>query len=240
MAFEDLREQLKERASETLAKVQESGAYNTLRENYESQTPTVQKAITIGGIVFAVFFVLMFPYAYISSGSDSLTAFEENRELIQGLLRASRSANEAPPLPPPLSPDTLRSSVERIVRDNGLLPDQTAPLADIPQDVYKSYAPGGVLHTAVDIPLKKLNLMQVIEIGNFLQNGLGPGIKLMGVEVVQSAGQTHYYDMNLQVVSFGIPSLAGGDEGDAAPAGGARGKGKGAAGSKSSGDEDFE
>lgn len=239
MAFEDLREQLKDRVSEALAKIQESSAFNTLRERYESQTPTGQKLITAGGIVFAVLFVLMIPYSYISSGSDSLVAFEENRELIQGLLRASRSASEPPPLPPPMSTDTLRTSIERMVREQGLLPDQTAPIENVPPDVNKGFAPAGVLHTAVAVPLKKLNLNQVIEIGNYLQNGLGPGTKLMGIDIVQSAGQTHYYDMILQVVSFGIPSLGGGDD-EGGTATGPKGRPRGGATQKPADEEGFE
>jgi hypothetical protein len=30
----------------------------------------------------------------------------------------------------------------------------------------------------------------------------------MGVDIVQSAGQTHYYDVILKVVNFGLPQLA--------------------------------
>lgn len=236
MAFEDLREQLKERVTEALSKLQESSAYNTVREKYESQTPNRQKMILAAAGFFAALFVFMFPYSYISSGSDSLNQFEENRRLIQGLLRASRSANEAPPLPPPLSADTLRSSIERMVRENGLLPDQTSPVENVPGEVHKAFTPAGVLQTAVAVPLKKLNVEQVIEVGNLIQNGLGPGIKLMGIDVVQSAGQTHYYDMILQVVSFGMPAITGGGGEEEAPTGGKKSKG----GSKRPADSDAE
>lgn len=235
MAFEELREQMQERVSEMLAKVQESSAFNQIREQYESQTPVAQKAIVAVAGFFAFLFVMMFPYAYISSGSDSLIAFEENRELIQGLLRASRSANEPPPLPPPMSADTLRGSVERMVKENGLLPEQTLPVENLPPDAFKGNAPKGVLHTGVKVPLAKLNVTQVIEVTNYLQNGLGAGIKLMGIEVSQSAGQTHYYDMVLQIVSFGIPALDAGVD-DAPPAKG----GRGGAAKKPADEEGFE
>lgn len=206
MAFEELREQLKDRAAEAMAKIQETSAYNTARERYESQTPAVQKAITLGGVGLAIFVVLMFPYSYISSGSESLTQFEENRELIQGLLRASRSAKEPAPLPPPVSPDTLKSSVDRVLRDAGLLPDQVGLIEGIPESVIKDLAPAGVIPTGVVARMKKLNLSQVIEIGNFLQN-MGPGMKLLAAEVLQSAGTTHYYDYTVQIVQFGLPTF---------------------------------
>lgn len=206
MAFEDLRERLKEQASEALAKIQETSAFNTLRERYESQTPPVQKAITVAGVAFIILFISSCPMSYISSSSDNLAAFEENRELIQGLLRASRSAKEPSPLPAPMTYDSLRSSVDMVLRQNGLLPDQVGEMNSIPESEIKSLAPAGVIVTGVAATLKKLNLQQVIELGNIVQN-MAPGVKLLGLDVHQSAGTTHYYDMILRVASFGLPVL---------------------------------
>ena len=92
MAFEGLQDQLKEKWAELSASVQESPAFNNLREQFESQTPLVQKAIVIGGSLFAVFMAIyLLPDSYISSSSAYMEQYEENRELIKGLLKASRS-----------------------------------------------------------------------------------------------------------------------------------------------------
>lgn len=213
MAFEDLREQLKDRASEALAKLQETSAYNTLRERYESQTPPVQKAMIAGGLALAAFIVLSFPMSYISSSSDALAQAEENRELIQGLLHASRSAKEPSPLPPPMSVDTLKSNVERVLRENGLLPDQIGQMNPIPEQATAGLAPAGVVTTGLAVMVKKLNVQQVLDIGNLIQN-MAPGTKLIGADVFQSAGTTHYYDMTLQILNFGLPTIS--EEPDAA------------------------
>lgn len=207
MAFEDLREQLKDRASEALAKLQESSTFNTLRERYESQTPPVQKAVVAGGVAFAILIVLWLPMSYLSSGSDQISAAEENRELIKGLLRASHSASEPPPLPPPMSADTLKSSVERVLRENGLLPDQIGIMNPIPESANGNFAPAGVVTTGLAVQLKKLNVAQILEIGNLVQN-MAPGTKLIGADVIQSSGTTHYYDMVLQILHFGLPTMS--------------------------------
>lgn len=206
MAFEDLRERLREQASEALAKIQETSAFNTLRERYESQTPPVQKAITLGGVALVLLFLSSCPMSYINSSSEYLTAFEENRELIQGLLRASRTAKEPPPLPPPMTSDSLRSSVDSTVRQSGLLPDQVGDMNAIPDGELRGLAPPAVVVSGLAATLKKLNLTQVIELGNLVQN-LAPGVKLLGIDVSQSAGTDHYYDMVLKVVSFGLPPV---------------------------------
>ncbi len=70
-------------------------------KKFESQTPTVQKAIVIGGIALLALFLLSFPMGYLSTSGDNMAGFAENRRLIQGLFACSRSAKEAAPLPPP-------------------------------------------------------------------------------------------------------------------------------------------
>jgi hypothetical protein len=206
MAFEDLKEQLREQASEALAKIQETSAFNSLRERYESQTPPVQKAITLAGIGLFILFLSSCPMSYISSSSETLAQFEENRELIQGLLRASRSAKEPPPLPPPMSSDSLKGTIDGVLRQAGLLPDQIGEMNAIPDGELKGLAPAGVLTAGLAVQIKKLNLQQVIELGNLVQN-MAPGTKLLGLDVVQSAGTSHYYDMILRVINFGLPAF---------------------------------
>lgn len=206
MALENLRDQLREQMNEAWAKIQETSAYNTLRERYESQTPEAQKGIVAGAIAVGVLIVLSLPMSYISSSSDSLAAFEENRELIFGLLKAARSAKDPAPLPPPTTPDQLRSQIENLLRNNGIIQDQRGEMQDIPEDLLKRGLPPGVVPTGLAVQIKKLNLTQVLEIGNMIQ-GMSPGTKLLGLDIVQSAGQTHYYDIMARVVSYGIPSF---------------------------------
>jgi hypothetical protein len=203
MAFEGLRDQLKEQWADLSAKIQESSAYNSLRENFESQTPSVQKAILIGGAVLLAMILLSFPYGYLSDSSDNMTQFEENRELIQGLLGASRTAKEAAPLPPPIDSESLKSLVERTLHQEKLVPEQIGDIQAIPGRPAPDLAPAAVVQNGVAAQIKKLNVKQVVDIANAFQN-LGNGTKLIGLDIVQTAGQTHYYDMIVRIVNFGL------------------------------------
>ncbi|MBX3022403.1 MAG: hypothetical protein KF799_12085 [Bdellovibrionales bacterium] len=218
MAFEGLQENLKERWAELSAKVQESSAFNTLRERFESQTPPVQKAIVIGGAALAALFLLSFPLGYLSTASDNMMQFEENRQMIQGLLRASRISKEASPLPPPLDPGMLRSQVERVLREKQLVPEQMGEMAPLPgTPANAALAPASVVQNGLAAQIKQLTLNQIVDIANSFQNQ-GPGTKLIGFDIVQTAGQTHYYDLILRVVNFGLPAVA--DSGPPGPGGG--------------------
>lgn len=233
MAFEAQKEQLKEQWAELSAKIQESSAFNNLREKFESQTPNVQRGIIVGASILVVLFLLSFPYGYYSASEDYMTQFEENRGLIKGLLKASRSAKTPSPLPTPLDEGNLRGRVDAIMRSNRLMPDQIGEIAAVPQGAVKD-VPSTVIQTGVAVQIKRLNLKQMVGLTTQFQN-MGAGTKLIGLDIVQSAGQTHYYDMIVKIVNFGLPQIA--DAGPEEPATKGKGKGKKAPAKK---DEDVE
>lgn len=206
MAFEGLRDKLKEQWADLSAKIQESSAFNTLRETFESQTPPVQKAIIGVGCALAVLFVLSFPYGYLSQSDEYMTIFEENRVLIQGLLRASRAAKEPSPLPADGSSDSIKSRVDNILRENQLIPEQIGEMQPLPDSPAKDLAPPAVRQAGLTVQLKKLNLRQVVAVNVAFQN-MGLGIKLIGLDIVQSADQTHYYDVVARIVAFSLPQI---------------------------------
>ncbi len=214
MAFENLKDQLKEQWGELSGKIQESTAYNNLRERYESLTPTAQRGILIGASVLAVLCLLYFPYGYYSASQDTMAQFEENRALIKGLLRASRSAKTPSPLPPPMDNGSLRGRVDAVMRTNRLLPEQIGEMSDIPAGAMKDI-PASVIQTGVAVQIKKINVKQMTALSAQFQN-MGSGTKLMGLDIVQSTGQTHYYDMIVKIVNFGLPQVA--DSGPEEPA----------------------
>jgi hypothetical protein len=206
LAFEGLKEKLKDFWADLSSKIQENPTFNNLRERFESQTPTVQRAIIYGGAALVVLMLLSFPWSYISESQDLLSQFEDNRGLIQGLLRASRSVKEPPPLPPPMPADMLRVRIDGIIRENRLNPDQIGEIANLPDKPSKDLAPAVVVQTGLAVQLKRLNLDQIMAISHAFQT-MGPGTKLMGLDVNQSAGQTHYYDMIARVVNFALPEV---------------------------------
>lgn len=204
MALEVVREKLKDALADLSSKIQENSAFNNLREKFEGQPPTVQRAILAGIAFMAFLFLISFPWSYISESQDHMTYFEENRGLIQGLLRASRAAKEPSPLPAPIGADTLKSFVQSALTENRLIPDQIGDMQADPGKPAKDLAPAVVVQSGLNVQLKKLNLDQVIALSHKFQT-LAPGTKLMGLEIIQTAGQTHYYDMVAHIVNFGLP-----------------------------------
>lgn len=217
MALEGLKEKLKDSWSDLSSKIQEQSWFNNMREKFEEQTPPIQRAIITGAIVIASLVLLYFPYGYISSSQNYMEVFESNRILIQGLLHASRAAKEPSPLPPPLPADQLKQKVESALRENRLVPEQIGEIANLPDKPVQGFVPDAVIQTGLAVQAKKLNVNQLVAVNLSLQN-LGPGIKLMGVDIVQSTGQSHYYDMVARVVAFGLPQMN--FEADAGPGAG--------------------
>lgn len=211
MAFERTKEQLKDNWADLSSKIQENSAFNNLREKFEAQSPTIQRAIVSGGSALFVLFMISFPWAYISESMNYITEFEDNRGLIQGLLRASRSAKEPSPLPAPIGSDVLKGRVDAIVKESRLIPDQVGEMQALPDKPAKDLAPDVVIQTGLAVQLKSLNLEQVIALSHQFQT-MGPGTKLMGLDIVQSPRQSHYYDMIARVVSFALPAMASLDE----------------------------
>lgn len=206
MALERLTEQLKDQWADLSGKIQENSTFNNVREKFEAQSPAVQKAILAGLAILVFLFLISFPWGYISDAQDHMAEFEDNRQLIQGLLHASRAAKEPSPLPPPISPDMLRARIEGVLKDNRLIPEQIGEMQPMPDKPAKDFAPPVVVQTGLAVQLKNLNLDQIMVLSHELQS-MSPGIKLMGVDIVQAAGQSHYYNMNARVVAFGLPAM---------------------------------
>jgi hypothetical protein len=212
LAFEGLKEQLKDNWADLSSKIQENSTFNNLREQFEAQSPNVQKAIIAAAGVLLALFLISFPWGYISESQSNMALFDDNRSLIQGLLHASRAAKEPSPLPPPVTGEMLRSRVDMVIKENRLVPDQVGDMQAMPDRPAKDLAPPVVLQSGLAVQLKKLNLDQVVALSHEFQQ-LGPGTKLMGIDIVQTAGQSHYYDMIVRIVNFALPPMGSFEEG---------------------------
>ncbi len=206
MAFEELRDRIKDQAAELWSGIQETSAYNSLREKYESQTPIVQRIILAFGALVAVLIVLWLPLSFVFSSTDKMTQFDENRGLIVGMLHASRLGKESSPLPPPIDPGGLQMQVKGALASK-VVPEQIGAMNQLPTEVSAKLAPPGVVSSGIVVPIRQLNLTQILGVATAMAN-MGAGFKLIGLDVVQTDKQSHYYDVILKVAHFGLPMVA--------------------------------
>lgn len=206
MNFDSLKDQLKDQWAELLGKIQENSTFQTLKEKFESLSASMQRAIILAVVFLVGLFIWSIPYSYISSSKESLATFEENREIIRDLLQASRTLKEPSPLPPSIGAEGLKSQASSIFTEMRIVPEQIGEMVPTKPNPAGNIVPAVVQQEGLAISIKKLNLRQIVEIGHRLQ-ALSSGIRLMGLDMVRSAGQTHYYDAVFRVVSFSLPVL---------------------------------
>ena len=139
MNFDALKDRIRDRLVEFWGRIEETSLYMSLREKFEALSSRTQKAIIVSGILLLGLFLLSFPYSYISESQDNMTGFEENRELVRGLLKASKTLKEISPLPPEASPEILSNMVTRSLDEFHLVAEASVPQRRLPIELQTSY-----------------------------------------------------------------------------------------------------
>lgn len=203
MAFEDLKDQLRDQFAELRSKIEESQIYNTLRERYETLSVTTQMWIKIGTALVVVSVLVYFPYIYFSDSFKNVEIYNDKRTLIRKLLRAGSSVAGSVENPPPTS--QLIENIRSQLSGHSLLPEQIGEINVLSPDALGGrFAPKEIEQEAIGVGLKKLNLKQVIEIGYRLQNN-APGVRLVGIEVRAGSPDPHYFDVLYKLARFSLP-----------------------------------
>ncbi|MDX9730824.1 MAG: hypothetical protein RBT63_03545 [Bdellovibrionales bacterium] len=207
--FDDIRDKVIEALQTAKAQVEESDAYNQLKERFDSLSPLVQKTL-LGTVAFLLLYlVAQFPLSYYRTSSDNLALYEENRDIILDLYRIKRKANSVPQTPPPLEALDLENRARSAVTGARIQPEQLKSIMpfDNTTRAASGFIPKSVTQAGVEVRLANLNLTQIVDIGNALSN-LGNSAKMVGLEVKPGTETGNYFDAVFQIVSFNIPSSA--------------------------------
>ena len=196
-------EQIKERLAQVWSQFLESSLYNSLREQFDALPIKTQRLIILGTSILVVLTLLTIPYGYWSSSWDHMTNFETHRGLMRNFLKAVRFKQENPAFPLQMPAQALQSRVDEVLREMNLTPEQIGPIS--PVSNRSTIVPPGVRSEGLDVELKKLNILQVLDIGHRLQT-LDASLKMLGLSVQRSPQQSHYYDVSFRIVSLGVGS----------------------------------
>lgn len=196
-------EQIKERLLLVWAQFLESSLYNSFREQFDTLSSKTQRLLIAGVSFVLILILLMIPYSNWSTSWDHMTNFESNRNLIRELLKAVRFKQENPAFPPQMEGQMMQSRIDEALKEMNLSPEQIGSVTQI--SGRSPLVPAGVRMDGVDVELKKLNILQLIDIGQRLQT-LDPSLKMLGLNVQRSPAQSHYYDVSFKIISMGVGS----------------------------------
>lgn len=204
MAFDDLKDRLRESLQESLGQLQDSPVFNSLKERYETLTPAAQNGVVFAIIAFVALLFLSVPLTYFDSASTALSDFEQNREMIRELLKSEREAKSTPSVPPGPPLAQLTMMVQGIVQGRGLVPEQIGTVTPLSPNPAKGLAPDLLQQEGVLVGIKSLNVRQIIDFAFEFQR-LHPAVKLTGMDVQVTEKNDHYFNVSYRLVSFAPP-----------------------------------
>ncbi len=204
MTLADVKEQLVERLTPYWERLQESQVYVSLRERYESLSPTQQKIAIAGSSVTALLlFLFLFPFSYLSTASESIATFEHHQKLMRNLFSVNRQLKQTPPLPPPLPVDQLKTMAQGEINRAGLVPEQ---IVSIEASTFPlgALGPKDLQSQGIIVSLKQLNLKQIVDLGHIFQT-LHSTLKLINLDVSANESDSHYFNVVYSLAMFSLP-----------------------------------
>ena len=203
MNLEDLKERLLSDAKNTWERVQESTAYNQLRDRYENMSPPMQKLTLVGSAVVIALVIISIPYGKLTQSKEYVSEFESKRMTIRELLKVTREASEVPQIPqaPPI--ESVRTNIEGQLKLANLLPEQMRGIE--PLNDSTPLIPATLLSGGLQISLVKLNVRQVVDIGYQIQN-INPSLKLKDLTMTANQEDSRYFDVVFKVVALAVPA----------------------------------
>jgi hypothetical protein len=202
-ALDDIKDRFKSEFKQLTERIQESGPYIKLSEQYENLTPVKQKLVILGGFFLLILFLVSIPWGYYSASKDYIADFEDKRQLIRDLLKVSRDSKEVPSIPIPPDITTLRAQIQGLIESDRLLPEQ---IKGIENTLTSSrLIPGSLSQGTVSVTLDRLNLRQVIDIGYQLQS-ISPSVKMTDLNMTASSQDPRLFQVLYKLVVLAVPT----------------------------------
>jgi type II secretory pathway pseudopilin PulG len=202
-ALDDIKEKIKGPAVALAERIQETPVFQSARDRFASLSPGGQRSL-IGFITLVLIgLLLMMPVTSLMNSMESVKQFEQRRDLIHDLHRATQEMQNATGLQPPPPMAALQSRIENELKNNSILQEQ---IRAIQQDTPPASLPKSALTGALIVSLAKLNLRQIVDVGSLLQ-GLGSAIKVVDMDFQADLQDPRYYNVIYKLIALNVPSL---------------------------------
>lgn len=203
MSFEDFKEKLAGDAHTTWERIQESTAYNQLRDRYENMTPPMQKLTLVGSFVLIAFLILSVPYSTYIASTDHVGEFESKRMTIRELLKVTRESSDVPQIPQAPPAASIQASIEQQIKAANLLPEQIKGTQILENN--SNLIPKNLTESLVQVSLAKLNIRQIVDLGFGFQN-INPSVKMKDLMITANREDSRYFDVVYKLVSLAVPA----------------------------------
>ncbi|WP_347359309.1 hypothetical protein [Bdellovibrio sp.] len=202
-SFDDLKERFITDSRATWERIQESTAYNQMRDRYENMTPAMQKMTVVGGAALLTLIVLSIPYGKYTQSNEYVGEFESKRMTIRELLKVSRESSDVPQIPQAPSMDMIRNNVDNQIKAANLLPEQIQG-TEI-QENASNLVPKNLTEGLLQVSLVKLNLRQVLDLGYQFQS-INSSVKLKDMIMTANREDSRYFDVVYKLVALAVPA----------------------------------
>lgn len=205
MAFEGLKEKLKDQFEQFGERVVNSRLYTYILERYENFSSPQQRIAKAVSVLILIVLGTYFPMDYFLVSFDHESEFESKRKLIKNIIRSERDLGSLPDIPRPLPSDAIKSNIESQLRELNLMPEQIKQVT-INNQPDSKLIPANKLQYGIDITINKINVKQLANVGSKLQI-IHPSVKLKDMIVTLNREDSRYLNVDFKMVALNIPEF---------------------------------
>lgn len=200
--LDDIKEQLKAGWQNIWQKIQENPSYVQLQDRYQTLSPSGQKMVRLLGVLGIIFVLVFYPMSLFFTSQESITSFEEKRDLIRDLFKTYREASAQPNIPIPPQVESLKSAINNILMTADLTDEQKGGVIEAAAE--GKLIPANLVSHVLQVSLSKLNIRQIVDIGvNIIS--ISESVKMKDMSITAHPADTRYFDVTYKLYSLNVP-----------------------------------
>jgi hypothetical protein len=200
----DLKEQFKSQIAPLWEKIQQSPAFNQIKDRYENLSTGSQKMVVLGITTIIILLLASLPLQFLLSASDEVASFEGQRDLIHDLFKIQQDSQSSTGLSSGPSQSSLQSQIEGELKNAQLAPEQLRGVQNAMGNI--TGLPKEFVESAVQVSLAKLNLRQVIDVGYQILN-IHPTLKMVDLNMEPNNQDPRYFDVTYKIAALKVPEF---------------------------------
>lgn len=202
-ALENIADQFKSLGARLRQQIQESATYTQALERYQSLEPRAQKITLASALAVVLFIILFYPLSLFFTSQQAMTVYEEKRTLMRDLFRTYRESSAQPSISMPPGFETLKASVNTIIQNASLLPEQMVGV--IEGGAEGKLIPANLVSHVLEVKLAKLNIKQIVDIGSSMV-AISESVKMKDLMITAHPQDTRYFDVTFKLYALNVPA----------------------------------